>query len=383
MTYVGHSIRLATLLAAFTMATSLPGSGPVLAQETAATPKVSIAAAYSDELIDQVAFIGRGEAINKVDIVARVSGFVEEILVEDGEEVTAGDVLFKIEADTYEATLAARQADKAQAQANLSLAEIELSRKAELFRRGSGTEEDRDIARANRDVAQAQVNLAEAAIQLAKLDLSYTTVRAPFDGRVGRTSVSPGELVGPSSSPLINLLRTAPIYVEFSLTEKQLMTVIESFDTTVGEVANNPKAPDVFVTLPNGTELEEIGRVVFADNQIDPSTGTITLRAEFANNRGLIVDGSFLNLRIEATEAHEVLMIPLAAVQRDQRGDFVLVVGTQQTVEQRYVTLGRQVETTVVIEEGLREGETVIVEGLQRVRPGVTVDAVLSGTAGE
>lgn len=376
-------MRLTILLAAFFMATGLPTSGPALAQETAAAPKVSIAAAYSDELIDQVAFIGRGEAINKVDIVARVSGFVEEILVEDGQEVVAGDVLFKIEADTYEATLAARQADKAQAQANLSLAEIELSRKAELFRRGSGTEEDRDIARANREVAQAQVNLAEAAIQLAKLDLSYTTVRAPFDGRVGRTSVSPGELVGPSSSPLINLLRTAPIYVEFSLTEKQLMTVIESFDTTVGEVANNPKAPDVFVTLPNGTELEEIGRVVFADNRIDPRTGTITLRAKFANSRGLIVDGSFLNLRIEATEAHEVLMIPLAAVQRDQRGDFVLVVGSQQTVEQRYVTLGRQVETTVVVEDGLREGETMIVEGLQRVRPGVTVDAVLSGIAGE
>ncbi len=232
-------------------------------------------------------------------------------------------------------------------------------------------------------MAQAQVQIAEAAISLAELDVSYTTVRAPFEGRVGRTSVSPGELVGPSTKPLITLLRTAPMFVEFALTEKQLINVIESYDASVGEVANNPKTPDVFVILPNGKELDESGRVVFADNQIDPATGTITLRAEFANERGLIVDGSFLKVRIEDTEPRKVLMIPQAAVQRDQRGDFVLVVGAQQTVEQRYVTLGRQVETAVVIEDGLREAESVIVEGLQRVRPGVSVDAVLAGSAEE
>ncbi|MEM8580586.1 MAG: efflux RND transporter periplasmic adaptor subunit, partial [Pseudomonadota bacterium] len=136
----------------------------------------------------------------------------------------------------------------------------------------------------------------------------------------------------------------------------------------------------VYAILPNGDELAEPGRIVFVDNRIDPTTGTITVRAEFPNERELIIDGSFLNVRIEAAEPTPVLLIPQASVQRDQRGDFVLVVGQQQTVEQRYVTLGRQVETAVVVVDGMREGETVIVEGLQRVRPGVPVDAVLAGT---
>lgn len=357
-------------------------TGTVWAQEPAA-PKVTVAAAYTDELIDQVIFIGKGEAVDKVDIVARVSGFVDEILVDDGVAVTAGDILFRIEPEIYEATLAARQADLAQATANLDLSKVELERKTELFQREVGTEADRDIALANNQVAMAQVQIAQAAIQMAQLDVDYTQVVAPFDGRVGRTAVSVGELVGPTTAPLINLVRVAPIYVEFSLTEKQLINVMNSFEASVGDVANNDKAPDVFVILPNGEELDEVGRVVFANNRVDPATGTITVRAEFENKRGLVVDGSFLNVRIQDTKPTEVLMIPQAAVQRDQRGDFVLVVGQQQMIEQRYVTLGRLVEIAVVVEDGLREGEAVIVEGLQRVRPGVSVDAVLAGTAAE
>ena len=351
----------------------------VLAQDAQA-PKVSIAAAYSDELLEQVIFIGRGEAVDKVDVVARVSGFLEEVLVKDGDDVKRGDILFRIEDDTYTATLGARQADLEQAYANLNLTEVELERKSELFERNVGTEADKDVAFANNEVAKAQVNIAKAAIELAELDVAYTEVKAPFDGRIGRIQVSKGELVGPTSEPLVNLVRNAPIYVEFSLTERQLITVMENYQTSVAGVANNPQTPDVFVILPNGSELEESGRIVFSDNRVDPSTGSITLRAEFANERGLIIDGSFLNVRIQATEPVQALMIPQAAVQRDQRGEFVLVVNDQQLVEQRYVTLGRQVEAAVVVEEGMREGEAVIVEGLQRVRPGVAVDAVVAGT---
>ncbi len=344
-------------------------------------PKVTIAAAYSDELTEQVTFIGKGEAKDKIDIIARVSGFVEEILVKDGQEITQGDILFRVEADTYEATLAARQADFAQARANLHLTEVELERKQELFDRDVGSEADRDVAFANNQVAIAGVQIAQAAIQRAQLDVDYTDVHAPFDGRAGKASVSVGELVGPTTKPLINLVRVAPIFVEFALTERQLINVMEEYQSNVDDAANEPKSRNVYVVLPNGDQLDEVGKVVFADNRIDPATGTIIVRAEFPNASGLIIDGSYLTVRIEDTEPTKVLMIPQASVQRDQRGDFVLVVGQQGTVEQRYVTLGRQVKTAVVVQDGMREGEAVIVEGLQKVRPGVAVDAVLSGTA--
>lgn len=349
--------------------------------QDAPAPKVTVAAAYNEELVDQAIFIARGEAVDKVDLVARVSGFVDDVLVRDGQIVSEGDLLFQIEPDTYEATLAARKADLNAANANLDFTEADLARKTELFERDVGSEADRDVAFANNQVAIADVGIAEAAIKLAQLDVDYTQVHAPFDGRVGRVGVSVGELVGPSSAPLLTIVRVSPIYVEFSLTEREFINVLEQLDTTANRLADDDVAPDVYAILPNGEELEETGEVVFVDNRINPTTGTVSVRAEFPNTRELIIDGSFLNIRIESPVSREFLMIPQAAVQRDQRGDFVLVVGQQQTVEQRYVSLGRQVETAVVVEDGMREGETVIVEGLQRVRPGVEVSAVLSGTA--
>ncbi|WP_068116979.1 efflux RND transporter periplasmic adaptor subunit [Tropicimonas marinistellae] len=361
------------------------GAWPVgsFAQDDEASTKVVVAAAYTEDLIDEATFIGKGEAIDKVDIVARVSGFLLERVVSEGREVEEDDVLFRIEPDAYEAALAARQADLARAEANLELAEIELTRRQELVNRQASPQSEADIARANKLVAEAEVQAAQAAIRAAELDLSYTEITAPFPGRLGSISRSEGDLVGPSTSELVTLVREKPVHVSFSLTEKQLLDVLEQIQAHLPELANTDLTPDVFVTLPNGTRLEEPGRIVFADNRIDPATGTIALKAEFPNTQRLIVDGAFMDVRIQALKPETKLLIPQAAVQRDQRGDFVLVVTSDQRVEQRYVTLGRQHETTFVVQDGLREGEMVIVEGLQRVRPGVIVESVLAGTAAE
>lgn len=349
-----------------------------IAQEPPAAPKVSIAAAYTAEITEEAEFIGKGQAVDEVDIVARVSGFVEEILVENGAVVAKDQPLFRIEDDTYAATLEARRAELSKAEADLELTSIELQRKTELLSRGSAPESERDIARANELSAEAAVKSAKAAIRQAELDVSYTEIRAPFAGRIGRMSVSVGELVGPSTAPLVNLVRDAPINVAFSLTEKQLADVLEALETSAAKLAETDGAPEVFVTLPNGTKLEEAGRIVFMDNRISPTTGTISLLARFENTRQLIIDGAFLTVQIQALEAVERLLVPQASVQRDQRGDFVLVVSAQQMVEQRYVQTGDQVGPGVVVTEGLMEGESVIVEGLQRVRPGVQVDAVMA-----
>lgn len=373
----GQSIFTATTFGIALLVTTHTG----MAQDTPPAPKVSIAVAHTEGVVADLSLIGRGRAIDKVDIVARVSGFLQKLNVTNGADVKMGDILFEIESGTYSATASAKEADKASAVANLKLAEIELDRKTELFRREAGTAADRDIAQANYQVAEANIEIADAAVELAELDLSYTKVVAPFDGRIGRANPSVGELVSPNTGPLVTLIRTAPMHVAFSLTEKQLVNFLQAYNVSLNKVTDESQSPDVYVTLPNGTELGEVGHIVFADNRIDPVTNTVSLDVEFPNAEGLLFDGSYVTLRIEDTEPTDRLLIPQAAVQRDQRGDFVLVVGSEKLVEQRYVTLGRQIEASVVVEEGLQEGESVIIEGLQRVRPGVEVDAVLAGSA--
>ncbi|MGA9411585.1 MAG: efflux RND transporter periplasmic adaptor subunit, partial [Roseobacter sp.] len=222
---------------------------------------------------------------------------------------------------------------------------------------------------------------AQAALQEAELNLERTEIVAPFDGRLGRAEVSLGALVSPSTGPLATLVQETPMYVTFSLSEPQLLAVLERLDRGVDDLIESGASPNVFVRLPGGDMLEEAGVIVFLDNRINPSTGTIALRAEFKNDRRVILDGGFLSVVIEQLEPTLSVLIPQNAVQRDQRGDFVLVVTDQQLVEQRYVTLGPQEQTAVVVSEGLRSGESVIVEGLQRVRPGIEVNAVLTGSS--
>jgi len=344
-------------------------------------PSVTVAAAQMQDLTDGTGFVGRAEAIDRVDLVTRVTGFLREALVADGATVEAGDVLFRIEPDQYEAVVAAREADVTRAEANLELAGIELERRRELVARDATPQSQLDIARAEAASAEANLRAAQAALRQAQLDLGYTEITAPFDGRVGRIQRSVGELVGPGTGTLTTLVREQPIFVSFSVSEGVVATLQQQL-IEAGASANDPPGDrPVFVDLPNGTRLGETGRIDFIGNAINPATGTLPVRARFPNENALLIDGGFVSVRIEDPEPTPRLTVPQAAMQRDQRGDFVLVVSDQNMVEQRYVTTGRQTGTDIVVDDGLSEGEQVIVEGLQRVRPGVPVAPVLAGTA--
>jgi RND family efflux transporter MFP subunit len=371
-----HQTPMRGLACCLLLASVAMGASPMHAQEAPA-PKVSVMAAKETPIRNSETFIGRGEAIDKVDLVARVSGYLEEVLVQDGAEVSEGDLLFRIESSTYEATLESARAEVAKAEANLELAGLDLDRKQQLFEKGSVPEAERDTSRANELVAEAALRAARASVQQAELNLSYTKIKAPFSGRAGRVNVSLGEVIAPGGKSLINLVREAPIYVTFSLNEKSYTNVLETIGAHTKDEADDRDPPDVFVILPNGSELKEQGRIAFVDNRIDPATGSVAIRALFNNDQDLILDGSFLTVGLKAQDTKDHITISQAAIQRDQQGPFVLVVEDSNLVTQRYIVTGDVMGTEIIVLDGLTEGEKVVVEGLQRIRPGVEVSPVL------
>ena len=351
-----------------------------------AAPSVTIAGARMRAITDSAEFVGQVAAAQSADIVARVEGFLEGVEVEDGAFVREGDLLFQIERARYEANLAAAEAEVASAEAALALADLELERSAELLRRETIAQAQFDVAEAQRAASAAAVQVAGSAVAQAELDLGYTRIAAPFDGRIGKVAFSRGDVVGPGAGALATVNQLSPVYVDFSISERAWLGILERFDIDLAaarptESAEGPALP-VSLNLSGGGRFEETGRIVFVDNQVNPETGTIAVRALFENARARLTPGAFVTVVVEEAEPTERLAIPQAAVQRDQQGDFVLVVGSENMVERRYVTLGGQTGTEFVVQDGLQEGESVIVEGLQRVRPGVPVEA-LPASGGE
>jgi membrane fusion protein, multidrug efflux system len=336
------------------------------APAAAAPPAVAVITLQPTEITPAVQFNGRVVAVDTVDLRARVTGFLQERRFEEGADVAAGDPLFVLEKDPYQAVVAQRQAELASAQANKANTAAQLQRGEELVKNNNIPRSEVDLRRAQDLMADAAIQEAQAALEQAQINLSYTDIHAPIDGRISRAEVSVGNLVGPESGVLATIVSQDPIFVTFPVSQRQLLEYRRGQSGEHG-------APVVRATLPDGSRYEHPGAIDFLDVQVDPGTDTVTVRAELPNPERVLVDGQFVGVRVETGEPVTVLAVPQAALQVDQAGPYVLVVGEGEQVEARRVTLGETEGARAVVEKGLAEGERVIVEGIQKVRPGMTV----------
>jgi membrane fusion protein (multidrug efflux system) len=352
-------------------------AGPV-----APPPSVTVAKIVSQDIRQSARFVGQVAAIDKVDLMARVSGFLEQKTVADGSVVKKGDLLFTIEKAQYEAALAKAKADLASAKADAALKSADEKRDRDLRDKGHLSEAAYEATLAQMQQAEAAVQGAQATLQDAELNLSYTDISAPFDGQLGKTTYSVGEVVGPSTSALGGLISLAPVYVNFSVSEAQYLNAVKTHGLSPADI-NPEESPDLSLVLPNGESYGEKGKIVFIDNQVDTATGTISFRGQFNNKDIRLIAGTYVTVVLEAPKSESALVVPQAAIQRDQEGAFALAITADKKVEQRYVDLGQQVETNFVVTKGLKEGDEVIVEGLQKVRPGVEVNPVLASKPAE
>ncbi|MEZ5931616.1 MAG: efflux RND transporter periplasmic adaptor subunit [Alphaproteobacteria bacterium] len=352
----------------------LQGQAALRAQEQTVKPSVVVAPIESRDVTPSFSFVGRVEAVDRVDLRARVEGYIEERRFREGGEVKKGDILFTLEQAPYQVVVDQRNADLAGAEATLGEAEAELKRTENLVGRGVISEADLDTAKANAATANANVLQAKAALRAAELDLSYTEITSPIDGRIGEARYSTGNLVGPSSEPLATVTSIDPIHVMIAVNEKRLIeTRRQGLD-----IENPPVAPQL--TLANGSRYEHDGNFDFLDTEVNQSTDSVQARAVFPNPNRLLLPGQFVNVVVRQKETQTALVVPQIAVQEDQQGYFVLVVNQADKVEVRRITIGNQIDGVWAVDDGLAEGERVIVQGLQKVRPDMAVNVVTEGS---
>lgn len=311
-------------------------------------------------------FIGRVEAINSVDLVARVSGYLESINFEEGRFVKAGDIMFTIEKAKYLAEIELRKGSISQIEANIVEAEKYLVR---LKSASKASVPEKDIEAAQRDVDyfQAQLMSAKASLDMAEIDLSYTIVRAPMSGRVTKKNYSVGDYVGLNSGTIATIVQFDPIRVVSSMSEVDYLNLMES----TGSSPENEFRPAL--RLPNGSIYSGAGKWDFANTEIDTSTGTISLRSRYSNHGGLLIPGGYVTVVMSARKNEVLPLVPQVAVSEGREGSFVFVVGEDNLAEMRIIKKRSVLGTDWIVEDGIKAGETVIVQGIQKVTNGQEV----------
>ncbi|GAK22771.1 LOW QUALITY PROTEIN: RND efflux system, membrane fusion protein CmeA [Vibrio sp. JCM 19052] len=316
-------------------------------------------------------YIGRIEAVEDTNITAQVSGYLEARHFDEGQMVEKGQLLYSIEPSSFEAQVASAKAALAQAKAALKKAELDHERGKNLLPRGSISQSEFDALTATLLGARAELEAANAQLKLAEVNLSYTQIRAPFSGRISDSKVSTGDLLSPSSGILTTLVSLDQVHTSFSVSERERLTL--GMDRIKGDGSDESSGVEVQLELENGEYFEHLGQLDFLGNRINTQTGTIAMRALVPNPEQQLLPGQHIKVNLRDKNAKDVIVIPRRAVQTDLEGDFAMVMTEGNVAERRNVKLGPQVEQGIIINEGLEQDDTVITQGLQRVRNGVEV----------
>jgi RND family efflux transporter MFP subunit len=372
-------MRGAGLAAALALATLLVGCGDSAQQKAAAPPPptVTVAKPTQRTVSDYDEYVGRFAALDSVEVRARVSGYLDSVDFKDGQMVKQGDLLFTIDKRPFQTALDQSRANRQLAQSNLTFTESDLKRAQQLVTEKTITEqvfEQRSQAFRN---AQASFAAASAAVRQAELDMQFTELRAPIDGRIGDRRVSPGNLVTGGTSGNTTLLATIvsqdPIHFEFTFDEASYLRY-ERMAKEGADVASRGPGVNVSLKLIDEKDFTHEGRMDFVDNAIDRSTGTIRGRALFKNPNSVFTPGMFARVRVPASPPYQALLVPDTALGTEQAKRYLLVVGADDMVTMKYVTVGQVVDGGLrVIKEGLAADDRVIVDGLMRARAGIKV----------
>lgn len=364
----------ALVLSAFIAAAAHAQPGP------AGPPAVGVTAVKRQSVIESSEFVGRIQAVNRVELVARVTAFLEKRLFTEGSEVKTGQTLYQLERGPFEAQVAAQAATVSQADATFQNNGLRLGRAQALLNGPAGQRSNVDDAQAAQRTAQAQLMAAQAQLRQAQINLDYTDIKAPIDGLISRTTVTVGNVVGPGSGTLATIVSQDPMYVLFPISVRAALDLRDRYASIGGY-----DAVRIRLRLPSGQIYGQTGALNYVDNTVATNTDTLTLRGSIPNplrpgskpgepGQRELADGEFVTVMLQGVAPVQALAIPRSAVLSDQQGSYVWVVGDGNKAEQRRIQLGQSTPDMAVVSAGLKEGESVVVDGLQRVRAGAVVN---------
>ena len=367
----GAGLVLAALLATLDVPAAAAGAQAPL-------PAVTVAPVAVKNVAPVQSYIGRVVAIQTVKIVPRVTAFIVSVPVQQGSDVKAGQLLFQLQDAQYKAAVQSARAQLTSAQAALIEAQLAYQRAVRLNTQGFEAQSSLDQAAATYKQDQAAVLAAEASLEQAGLNLGYCTITSPIAGRIGAVALTKGNLVTPSTGALATVNQLDPIRVVFSIPERTIVAAEQKMGASQRKIIASLA---VRLTLPDGSRYPEAGRIAFQSNEVDPATGTVSVYADFPNPIGLLLPGAYVTIELRPAKPEERPLVPAEAVQTDASGDFVLLVGPDHKVTQQPVTLGAQIAQSFIVEKGLSGGQSVIIAGVQKVKPGEMVDPVSTSPA--